>query len=82
MHDEKPASEKLLYLIHYCLGRQFVPVQEIALHLDCCKKQAIRLMNKVHDMQYELGFIVVDLIKEDHIKQLKIRIQLDRKYAI
>jgi hypothetical protein len=40
-------------------------------------------MQKVHDMQYEIGFITVELIEGDdgiYSEHKRIKIKLDRKY--
>jgi hypothetical protein len=78
-----PASEKLVHLISYCLQREYVTIYEVMQYFQCCYKTASRLMQKVHDMQYEIGFITVELIEGDdgiYSEHKRIRIKLDKKY--
>ena len=84
-----PASEKVIYLISYCLGREWVTSKEIAEYFECSDRQAKRLMDKVRDMQFEIGFYDCEIEDGSHggdtrnrlpIDYRRIKIQLDRKY--
>jgi hypothetical protein len=84
MADKIPAGEKLLFLIRYCLIREWVTSKEVAIYLDCTTRQAVRLMRKLHDIQWEIGYIYSDMENSEAIGKgnyLKIRVRLDRKYG-
>ena len=81
-----PASEKPLLLISLCLGRACYTISvEVSEYFNCSKRQAIRIMKMVNDMQFECGWYWSDF-KRGNISNANdercalIKIQLDRKY--
>ena len=78
-----PSSEKPLHLISMCLNRQYVDISEVMDYFNCSYKQASRLMDKVRDMQFELGYYwceVTDGERGENNPRKKIQLKLVDKY--